>query len=328
MAMPSSAITRYDLSAPFSEFDLAANRMGFIGPSVARPVLVGLQAASIGKIKVEELLKAPDTRRAPKGGYGRGQWEFTTFDYACNEYGWEEPLDDANVAMYRDMIDAEGKASQRAIDFVLGGFETAVAAALYNTTTWTGAALTTTITHEWDDSANAVPITDVQAASEIVVTGCGMSPNALICNRAQYFNLCNTAQVLDRVKYTARADQQTMRAAVADCLGIKFIFVANGIKNTAKPGQDVSLSRIWSPEYAMVARVAETNDPKEPCVARTFMWTGDGPGAPGTDEELAVIGEEYREESRRGGVIRERTNYDIVVMYAQCAHLLSNVTTI
>lgn len=329
MAVPSTAITRLELSATFSEFDLAMSRKRFIGPQVLRPRMVGVQAADVGKIPIEALLQTGDDSRAPGAGYKRGDFEFTKFSYATDEHGREEPLDDRQLALYRDILDAEAIHSQRAIDIVLRNYEIAVAAAMYDTDVWTGAALTTAITHEWDDATNAVPIDDVEAAKRKVIDGCGLEPNALILNRNQFWNLAHTDQVVDLLKYSGIDDPKRIReAAIAALLDLEYILVAGGIKNAAKEGQDVSISRIWSDEYAMVARVAVTDDPQEPCVGRTFLWSEDGPGAPGSDEELAVLVEEYREENVRGSVIRARNDRDIVVMYKEAAHLLSNVTTI
>lgn len=328
MATPSTAVTRYELSMPFSEFDLMMNRKDFIGPQVMKPRSVSIQSANVGKVPIEELLGSQDTARNPGAAYKRGDFEFTTFSYACQEHGWEEPIDDATLAIYKDIIDAEAIHSERASSFVCDKYEQDVASAIYNTSTWTGASLTTGISNEWDDWSNATPIEDVNNAKEKVVTGSGLEANALIMNSWQYYNLCNTAQIVDRVKYTVTPTQSEMRNAVADAIGIKYILVAGGLKNTANKNQTASISRIWSNEYMMVARVAETEDPKEPCVGRTFIWTGDGPGAIGSGEELAMVMEEYRDETIRGSVIRARNNRDIVVMYAEAGHLLTNAITI
>ena len=325
----STTITRYELSSTFEEFDAAMNRKRFIGPRALRPRLVGLQAANVGKLPVEALLITKDDARAPGAGYKRSDAEFTTFSYATEEHGHEVALDDRQIAIYRDVLDAEDILSQRAADIVLRNYEIACAAALYDTTVWTGAPLTTAITHEWDDATNGVPITNIEAARRKVRSGSGLDPNALICNRDQLWNLANTAQVIDRLKYAGFDDPKNFtKRAIAELLDLEFILVAGGFKNASKEGQDASLSSIWSDEYAMVARVAVTDDPQESCVGRTFIWTGDGPGGVGDDEELAILTEEYRDEKVRGSVLRARNDRDIVVMYAQAAHLMSNVTTI
>ena len=325
---PTTAITRYELSRPFTEFDLRMNRKGFIGPSVLRPRPVAIQAADVGKIPLKELLQMKSTKRSPGSGYKRGDFEMDKYSYSTDEYGWEEPLDDRSIAIYRDIIDAEAIHADRAEDFVLQEYERDVATAVFDTAVWTGAPLTTAIVNEWDDHANATPIADVHAAKEKVVLGSGLDANALICNALQYWNLINCDEVVERVKYSAKATQEEMRRSIAELLDISMILVAGGLKNTANPQQAASIARIWDGEYAMVARVAMTEDPQEPCIGRTFIWTGDGPTSLGTDEELAVLMEEYREEGIRGSVMRARNDRDIVIMYKQAGHLLSNVLTI
>lgn len=327
MVAPSTAITRYELSLPFTEFDLMMNQKGYIGPQVLKPRLVGIQSADVGKIPIEHLLQQQNTKRAAGSGYRRGDFEFQKYSYNTDEYGWEEPIDDRQLAIYADMLDAESIHADRAAGFVCDQFERDINSAVYDTAVWTGAALTTALTNEWDDHTNATPIDDIFAAKEKVRSGTGLEPNALICNTLQFHHLANCDQTVDRVKYTQTADQGTMMQAIADVLGIKKILVAGGWTNTANPQQAASVSRIWGNEYAMVARVAETEDPQEPCVGRTFIWTGDGPGAVGTEEKLALVMEEYRDEAVRGSVIRCRNDRDIVIMYAAAGHLLSNVIT-
>jgi hypothetical protein len=324
---PSSAITRFELGSTLEEFDLKMNQQGFIGSRVFRPRPVGKNAADVGKVPLKQLLQSRSTKRAPGAAYNRNTWEFDKYAYAVAEYGQEEPLDDSQLAMFGDIVDAERICADRAEDAVISEYERDCASAAYDTATWTGAALTTAVVNEWDDPNNATPIEDVNGAREKIVAGSALEPNALILNRFQWRNLINTDQLVDRVKFTARPTQAEMAAAVADLLDLKFILVAGGMKNTANEGQAAAISRIWSNEYAMLARVAESDDPREPSIGRTFIWDGDGPGAPGDGGQLAVIMEEYREEKVRGDVFRARNNRDIVVMYAQAAHLLSNITT-
>ncbi len=333
MAMPSTAITRLDLSGTFSEFDLEMSRRGFIAPRVLRPRMVGIQASDVGKIPLAALLQDRDDSRAAGAGYGRSSWKFDKFSYATDEHGWEEALDDSNVAVFKDLFDAENIASQRSQDVVMRGYERAVASLVYDPSVWTGAALTTAIVNEWDDKTNATPIDDVEGAKRKVRDGSGLEPNAVILNSVQAWNAANCNQMLDRIKYSDlhdaidTSDYEKIAALLALAWAVKYVLIAGGHRNTANAGQAVSISRIWSDEYVQVARVAETDDPREACIGRTFMWSEDGASAPGTEEEIAVLVEEYREEARRGGVVRARTNYDTVIMYAAAGHLLSNVTT-
>lgn len=324
---PSSAITRFELGTTFEEFDLKMNQAGFIGGQVLRPRMVSKNAADVGKVPLKQLLQSRSTKRATGASYARDNWEFDKYTYAVNEFGKEEPLDDAQLAIFGDILDAERISADRAEDAVLNEFERDVATAVYNTTTWTGASLTTAITNEWDDFTNAAPVNDVMSAINAVEIGSGLQANALVINRKVFRNLTQCNQIVDRIKYTQTPTVDMIRNALADLLGLKYILVAGGLKNTANEGQTAAISRIWSDEYAMVCRVAEGDDPRESCIGRTFIWDGDSYAAPGDGGRLAVLIEEYREESVRGTVYRARNNRDIVIMYPQAGHLLSNATT-
>jgi hypothetical protein len=228
--------------------------------------------------------------------------------------------------MYRDIIDAEVVATNRAEDFLHNEYERDVAAAVFNTSTWTGASLTTAIAVPWSTYATATPQANISAAKEKVRLGSGLEPNALIISGSEFENLLLTAELKDAVKYTATPTDAVLRNAVAEYFGLRYILIAGGMKNTASPGQAASLTRIWPDGYAMVCRIAESNDPREPCIGRTFIWPGDGPGLPGDDSGvLATLVEEYREEAVRGSVIRARNNRDIQIMYAAAGHLLTSV---
>src|SRR5690606_39002040 len=124
----------------------------------------------VGKIELKHLLQMKSTKRAPGAGYKRGDFEFGKYSYSTDEYGWEEPLDDRKLKIYRDLLDAEAVHAQRAEDFVLREYERDCAAAVHDTGTWTGQSLTKAITNEWDDHEQATPIDDVHTAKEAVIT--------------------------------------------------------------------------------------------------------------------------------------------------------------
>ena len=331
--VPSSAITRMDLSGTFDEFDLEFSRRGFIGQRVARPILVGLQAADLGKVPIEQLLQTPDTKRAPGSGYGRSSRTFASWSYTVADHGHEEVVDDWGSRVYANIVDAEEYARQGCLDVVCRRWEIDVAAQVYDPAVWTGGPLTTAITHEWDDHTNAVPLDNIKAAREKILLGSGVQPNALIVNDNQFWHLKRCDQIRDLFKAGGAelpAGRQITSAALADIFNLDFVLVAGemGIKNTANRAKTLSAARIWSDEYAMLGRVATTNNVREPCFLRSMIWTGDGPGSVGTDQEIATVVEEYRDEANRGSVIRVRNNRGLVVLYKEAAHLLSNVITI
>lgn len=325
MPSPSSSLStlRPDLAA-FFEFDLEMEAAGFVGTRVLPVVEVGLQADNPGKVPLEQLLQENSTARASGANYNRGSFKFETFSYATEENGFEEPIDARDEKRYMHIIDAERVASARALAQVMRGHEKRVADAVFNTSTWTGASLTTAIVNEWDDATNAVPVTDVEAAVRKIYDGSGLWANALVINRKVFRNLRNCDQITDRIASSGAGSAIKASDITAEMLAqvfdLDFVIVAGSSKNTAKEGQAASVSQIWSDEYAMVCRVATTNDIREACIGRTFHWSEDG----------SVIGgaiEEYYEEQTRSRIIRVRHDTDEVIMYPQAGHLLSNITT-
>ena len=325
MASPSSTLTtlRPDLSGSLEEFDLATDRLGFIGYKVLPVMDVASQAGTFGVIPVEQLLKAGTLERAPSAPYSRDTFTFTEGSYACIERGHEEPVDDRDAARFSNYFDAEVIAAQRASDRLLREAEKRVAAAIFNATTWTGATLTTAVSIPWTTLATAVPIDNIYAAKLKVLALCGMWPNTLICTRLAYMNLRRCAQITAAVASTGAGDSilqgRITTQQIAQALDIEQILVAGGSKNTAIEGQDAVFASVWDDTQAMLCRVARSNDIKEPCIGRVFHWGGDG-------SQLQGATETYRDETVRSDIYRVRHDVQEKILYAATGHRLTAVT--
>jgi len=319
----SLATLRPDL-ATFLEFDLESEKAGYIATEVFPVINVASQAGTFGKIPIEELLQQRNTRRAPGSGYARGEFNFITAVYATEEHGAEEPVDDREAKMYAEYFDAEQISTLRAFSSVLRNAEQRVADAVFNPAVWTGGALTTAITNEWDDAVNAVPLTDVEAAVQKIYDNSGLWANALIISKKVFRNLRNVAQVIERIEasgagQSAKASDVTVEMLKA-AFDLDYVIVAGTSKNGSKEGQAATPTQIWSGEYAMVCKIATGSDMRDPCLGRTFHWSDDGSSVGGTVES-------YRDEVVRGNVIRVRHDVAEVVLYPEAGHLLSNITT-
>lgn len=324
MPHPSASLAtlRPDLGASFEEFDLAMDRLGFIGLQVLPVIEVNVKAGTYGSIPIEELLRDTETQRAPGAKYNQVDWQFETKTFACKENGIKVPVDDNNAQALRDYFDAEMVSAGIARDRVLRNHEKRVAAAVFNTTTFTGAALTTAVGTPWSTIASATPVSDVEAAVRKVYANSGIWPNAIVMSRTTFRNCRNCADVIARVNSSgagsaSKASDITpeMLAAVFD---LKRVIVAGSSKNTAKQGQAASLASIWANTMAMVCRVAETNNIAEPCLGRTFHWGADG-------SSIGATMESYRDEDARADMIRARQDTDEKIIEANFGHLLTSV---
>lgn len=348
MSAPTTAINRFDLSVGYGEFSLLANMRKFVGLRVLPPLGVMKEAASFKKVEIESYLtKVEDTRRAPRSAYPRDFFNWTTDSYDCSEHGVEEVIDDADVERYGDILRAEQLAAMRAIHRVLQRLEYDIAAAVFNTTTWAGAALTTAVSTPWTTVASATPITDIDAAHDKVNAGCGEDANTLVLTKKAFRAILRADQVTNLLKYDASTvllqlnsgqNSNLVREVMSglhELLQVEQIVVARGFQNTADRGQSASLSRIWDDTMAMLCVVnddgfgGDLEDPR-PNIGRTILIfsTMNGEELPGADmagEETLIL-EEYREEQVRGSVLRPRNKRQVKILHPQAGHLLTAVT--
>lgn len=318
------ATLRPEIGGSLEEFDLAMDRMGFIGLQLLPVFEVAEQAGSFGIIPREQMLKNPDTARTSTGNYNEVNFEFETTSYATKEHGLKGRVDDRDTRLYGNYFDAEVMTAEVVRDGVLRGQELRTKALLWNTSTWTGATLTTAAGTAWTlaNKASATPIDDVENAVRKVWALTGMWPNTLALGQITYRNLTHTDQIFDRIVSSgagspAKPSDITI-AMLSAVFRISRIVVAGGAYNSAKEGQAMTVASIWSNDYAMVARCAETNNIKEPCLGRTLHWGADG-------SQIGGVIETYYDEDRRSNMVRVRHETQEKVFDASYAHLLTGV---
>lgn len=317
MPRPSSAAQRPDLASVL--FAAADQPSGFIGLQVMPIFAVETVNGQYPVIPADVMFSVPSTRRTDRGGYQRSDWTWDWDTYQCVENGWEEKIDDREVALYKRYFDAERMSARRALNIVLRNQEKRIADAVYNASNFTAHA----ITNEWDDGANATPIDDVKTGRKAIHDAIGMEPNTLIIAYSSFLDLGVCDEIVDRIKYTTPAVQRgdINVALLAQAFGVEKILVGGSLYNSAKKGQTASLASLWSNEYAMLCVTSDSPMMGEtPCIGRTFLWTGDSPSN-------SVI-ESYRDETVRSDVVRVRHDTDEEFVATNCAYLLSNVTTI
>jgi len=326
-----AAIYRPDLGQAVMEY-VEGPTMGFIGLELMPIFTSPKKSATYAVIPKEALLSVPDTARTPRGRYNRGDFEYERGKFLTSENGWEEPVDDSE----RELFDQEAPgmadfvATRRAWNHILRAQEKRIADKVFNSSNFTAH----TITEEWDDATNAVPITDVNTGKAAFRLQCGMLPDALVIAWATYQNLKNCDQIVSRLKYTFPGiDINRMTSdQLAAVFDVPRVLVGGSVYNSAGRGLDASISDIWSSEYAALVKISSGPDLTQPGLGRTFLWTEDSPSNP--------IVEQYRDEGVRSDIFRVRHNTDEAFMQSfddsgnvvsniadACMYLFDNVTT-
>lgn len=317
----SYATPRLDLGVAFMEYMSDESRFKeWIGLDALPAVNVARQAGTFSILTRDTMLSEAEVKRAAKSAYNRIDTKAKDQSYRCEEYGLEGVVDDKERALYANDFDHEMSVMTTIARKLRLAHEVRVAAAVFNTTTWTGASLYTDRSGTpWSTTTTKI-VDHVVAAKEKVRTGSGMEPNAIIIPRPRLEDLLINDQVKkDSFPGKDFIAMDDIKNALRRIFGLEYIFVGNAVKNTADEGATATLADVWDSKYVMICRVARQGDSlSEPCIGRTFLWTQESP------EELVV--ESYRDEKVRGDVLRVRHDVDELIIAKEFGHLLK-VTT-
>ncbi len=293
---------------------------------VSRDEMVGLKLFPVFKVANQSadyptqpdewVVNVPETKRAPRSGYNRGDWEFGTDTYSCVEHGWEEPVDDVEVKLYARYFDAEAQATKRAVGILLRVLNKEILDLCQNTSTFT----VHNVTNEWDDASNATPASDVNTGIETIEAACGVLPNTLVIALSTRNDLRMADDVKNAIKYTYGALPGRISAELlAEYFDVDRVVVSREAYNAAKEGASDSMTKQWSSEYAFLCHSVEGQDLMMPQVGRTFMWTEESPDI--------VNVESYYNDDVRSTIVRARNYRDVEVIWTAAAYLLGNITT-
>ena len=178
-------------------------------------------------------------------------------------------------------------------------------AILTNNTTLSG-------TSQWSDYSNSDPIGVINTGRNAIRALTGQKPNICWMGYEVFNTLRDHPDIREQVKYTNGG--QLGDAAFVSFLKQHFnfeeVFVGDGIKNTADPGQSDVLADIWGNHFWMASRS------KTPTLMRaTFGFTA---------TDVVNVVDRYREDSHRRDVVRVRRSYDQHLSDVSLAYFIKN----
>jgi len=313
------ASLRPDIAESMEEFDLAADRGGFVGTKIL-PILSTVKASGkFGRIPVEQLLKHPETERTPGGAFGRGRWKFTPDSFDTEEHGWEEPVDNVEAKLYSDYFDAESISAELCLDVVLRAQEQRVIDAVLDTAVMTGD-LTSALGTRWSDPAST-PIADIKAKRKLVWQKCGLWPDTLCISELTFQDLQMNEEIIDRITSNgagqAAKPSDITKEMLAMLFNLREVVVAGGTLNSANQGQTAAFGSMWPEAKALLFRKHASRSLKIPGFGRIMAWQEFG-----TDQPMY---ESYDEVQIDGRVIRYRHHVGEKLLLPECGHVITNV---
>jgi hypothetical protein len=289
-----------------------------IGLKIATPIMVPSKRGAWGKIPIAALFDDPNVDRVSKSGANRTTWEYDETTYSCKTRAHEELASTEDTNFFGRYFDFETTLAGRGQGIILRKQEKRIATLCQNTSTFTGASGTLSVSVKWNVAATATPVTDVSTGLVKIRAKCGIIADTLQIGFQTWRDLSACTQIRGSMAYTQMPNGFIPLDSLASALGVQRVLVPGSanLYNSAKSGQTASLSEIWDSQYAFLCVTSQSPDPSAPCVARTLCWEGGG-GA------LAV--DTYREEQTESDVYRVKQCCDEQIVDSAYGFLFSNL---
>jgi len=319
------SVPRADISTVLME--AVAQEKLYIGQLVYPTYPSGREVGRYPKFRIgaAELLKAGtgygSTKRNETGTYNELTRKFEWDSYQTEEFGLEERVDDVVARRMESFFDAEVVTSKLLMNSLMLDYEVEVATTLYNASTFTATNSTVAYT-EANITTFDVPL-DMNAAIERM-TFLGEVPTSAIMSLSLW-NRIRRSQKLQTYVYgylnVNQGGSQITEQMFANVFGLQEILIAKksydtSLKNTTPT---TTVVPVWPNTYIALVKRAE-GDFMNGGVGRTIVWDADSPGGLFTSES-------YRDEKRRGNMLRIRSNRVLKTVSPNCVQLITTQYT-
>jgi hypothetical protein len=246
------------------------------------------------------------TRRAPGSAYNRDDIEAEGIAFQCLGYGHETPLPDEDVAMYKSEFDAQVVAGVRNRVRIMTDLEVKIKNMVQNTTTFnvSDGNFKDNSAAPWATAGSDI-LGQVDAAIDAMIANGGL-PNSIVIPRLLSKYLKTNTAIKAMLSGIAYPTLDQVAEVLRTYWNIPNIIFPGAVYNSAKKGQDASMTDIWGDTYVQVCRVAQSEDPSESCAFRTPLWQE----MSGADVAIRT----YREEQTDSTIVKGKMFYDELVV--------------
>jgi len=231
----------------------------------------------------------------PEGGFG-----MSTDTYKTEQWATSHSIPDETRADNQAPMELEQAGIMRLAQIQALRKERLFAAAYMATGVWGTDATGGSTSTKWSTYATSDPVGDIRTAKRTISQSIAQFPNVLIMGEIVFDKLINHPDLIDRIKYTARATVATMEQALAAVMGVDEVLVGAAIYNTANEGQTGSYSPIVDDDALLLYRPTSPGI-FVPAAGYTFHW------APGGG--LGGVMPIYYNDDKHADVIQSKAQY-------------------
>lgn len=268
------------LDVPLTNLVISYRPAGLIGDVIAPVVDVNKQSGAIIEFSQADLLRIPDTKRAPGTEAKKVTVGVSSKTYYCNNYALKMGVtieDRANAdAVYASRL-FEGRA-QILTDKLALDWENRVALQVTSTSNVGSSAA---VASAWTGSG-ADPLADVNTAIDNVTFSTGYRPNNVTFGLKAWNAFRRHSTVRNLIFGTNNGGGYPNTDQVKNLLQIDNVHVGMGFKNTGEENATLSLSNMWG-SNVLVCFNNPTPRQDAPSFMYTYRWIA--PGIPNMQVE-------------------------------------------
>lgn len=193
----------------------------------------------------------PDAKIGRKSAPNQVSFNCTEVNDKVVDYGLDDLVPNDDIEADNQGVDPLGTAVMYLTGLVNLGREARAAALVFNTASYVAAnQATLSGTSQWSDAVNSDPVAAISDALDVPV----MRPNIGIFGQATWTKLRRHPKIVQAIKNTNQGSGMVSRAEFAEFFELQQVLVGAGFANQAKPGQAVSMARMWGKHAAFIYR--------------------------------------------------------------------------
>lgn len=233
----------YPVNTQRTALAIAYNNANYIADLVLPRAQVGLKTFEYYSYPVAEAFTLPDTKVGRKSEPGIINLSGTATTATCDDFALDDVLPNDDIKNAPPGMDPLGRSTEQLTDYILLDREVRAAALVFGAANYpNGYKVTLAGNDQWDSGdAAADPIADINTALDTPL----VRPNKLVFGQ-QVWNVVRThSNIVAAVNRNNGTKGIATREDVANLFEVEEVIVGQSRLNTAKPGQTVSLSRVW-----------------------------------------------------------------------------------
>ncbi len=280
--MPNPTRSDVHVNAPLTNVSIAylQENTKFISTQLFPLINVPKQSDLYFQYDQGDFMRSEAKDRAPGTESAGAGYDLSTASYSCAVKALHKDVADQIRANADAPLNMDSDATKFLTQQMMIRRDKDWAASFFSGGTWTGSTTGLDINKaasKWN-SATGTPIEDIDAEADSIEAKTGFRGNTLVLGVDAYNALKNSADVVDRIRYTQTG--VVTEDMLSGLLGLKKVVVARGVENTALQGAADSISRIFTGTSAVLMYVPDSPSLMQPSAGYTFAWggyTGAGP---------------------------------------------------